>query len=308
MTARGTDTNREEYLDALDRALRPLASDAEREALLGQTGEALQEAFSDLGRPETAAEIVEAFGSPEELAVALARESAAAGDVRATGAPDDAAGRVLGMPYEVRVPTAERLASRMFNPADPRLFVPRAFGMGWDLNFGALAVRLGWMRPDDVQDVPFSGVPRALTASMSLASLAALAVALGWAALVAEDLPRRIPYHFGLTGPDRFAAPLPAAGQVLGIPLAIVIVIVIATFVRPSTPIGRGLAAAATPAIALIGVGMWANAVAWATRGSYLVPSAVVVVVPLAVMFGLLLLLTRVGLRAEWREHGVAKK
>jgi uncharacterized membrane protein len=50
-------------------------------------------------------------------------------------------GKVLGVPYDWRRPTIARVKSRLWNPAEPRLFVPRAFGMGWDVNFARLLGR-----------------------------------------------------------------------------------------------------------------------------------------------------------------------
>jgi hypothetical protein len=48
-------------------------------------------------------------------------------------------GRILGfVPYDFRPPTIERVKSRMWNPNDPRLFTPRAFGVGWDVNWAQL--------------------------------------------------------------------------------------------------------------------------------------------------------------------------
>jgi hypothetical protein len=43
-------------------------------------------------------------------------------------------GAVWGVPYDFRPPTLERLQRSWWNPEDPRLFTPRAFGVGWDLN------------------------------------------------------------------------------------------------------------------------------------------------------------------------------
>ena len=43
-------------------------------------------------------------------------------------------GTFLGVPYDWRRPTVARAKSRWWNPDDPRLFTPRAFGVGWDLN------------------------------------------------------------------------------------------------------------------------------------------------------------------------------
>lgn len=44
-------------------------------------------------------------------------------------------GRVLGtVPYDFRVPTAERIRQAYWNPEDPRLFTDRVLGVGWALN------------------------------------------------------------------------------------------------------------------------------------------------------------------------------
>ena len=50
-------------------------------------------------------------------------------------------GRFLGMPYDWRRPTVQRLKQRMWNPDDPRLLTPRAFGWGYDLNVHRLLHR-----------------------------------------------------------------------------------------------------------------------------------------------------------------------
>jgi hypothetical protein len=47
-------------------------------------------------------------------------------------------GTFLGVPYDWRLPNWERIKSRMWNPEDPRLFTPRAFGWGWDINFATV--------------------------------------------------------------------------------------------------------------------------------------------------------------------------
>ena len=47
-------------------------------------------------------------------------------------------GEVYGVPYDFRPPTAARIKSRWWNSSDPRLFVPKAFGVGWDINFHRL--------------------------------------------------------------------------------------------------------------------------------------------------------------------------
>ena len=47
-------------------------------------------------------------------------------------------GKFLGVPYDWRRPTWVRIKSRVWNPAEPKLFVPRGFGWGWTINFARL--------------------------------------------------------------------------------------------------------------------------------------------------------------------------
>jgi hypothetical protein len=50
-------------------------------------------------------------------------------------------GTFLGVPYDWRRPTAARVKERWWNPSDPRLFTPRAFGWGYDLNLARVLGR-----------------------------------------------------------------------------------------------------------------------------------------------------------------------
>ena len=44
-------------------------------------------------------------------------------------------GMVLGfVPYDFRMPTAERVRAAFWNPEDPRILTPHAFGVGWAVN------------------------------------------------------------------------------------------------------------------------------------------------------------------------------
>lgn len=47
------------------------------------------------------------------------------------------------VPYDLRPPTVERVRERMWAPDDPTVFTPHVFGVGWSLNLGHLARRLG---------------------------------------------------------------------------------------------------------------------------------------------------------------------
>lgn len=51
-------------------------------------------------------------------------------------------GRVAGVvPYDFRRPTIRRIKARWWNPRDPRILTPRAFGVGWDVNLARLVGR-----------------------------------------------------------------------------------------------------------------------------------------------------------------------
>jgi hypothetical protein len=50
-------------------------------------------------------------------------------------------GTFLGVPYDLRRPTVARTKSRLWNPNESRLFVPKVFGWGWDVNFARLLGR-----------------------------------------------------------------------------------------------------------------------------------------------------------------------
>lgn len=42
------------------------------------------------------------------------------------------------VPYDFRVPTLDRIMSRLWNPDDPRIIMPTVFGVGWTVNFAAV--------------------------------------------------------------------------------------------------------------------------------------------------------------------------
>jgi hypothetical protein len=50
-------------------------------------------------------------------------------------------GKFLGIPYDWRRPTPARLKSSLWNPADPRLFTPKSYGWGFDINLARVFSR-----------------------------------------------------------------------------------------------------------------------------------------------------------------------
>jgi hypothetical protein len=51
-------------------------------------------------------------------------------------------GRFLGMPYDWRPLTVQRLRESVWNPGETRVLVPKAYGWGYGINFAALLRRM----------------------------------------------------------------------------------------------------------------------------------------------------------------------
>lgn len=251
-------------------------------------------------RGDSAADEVEALralGSPEEYAVAL-RDALAAGAV--SPRPQ---GRVLGMPYEFRPPTADSLMERLWNPSDPRIWMPRSFGVGWTINFGALAVKLGIIRPDDIEEHPFENLSVGALRLAASAPLFLGAVTVAIAAVWWREVPAEVPVHWGAGGaPDGWASREVAVGALVAI-----------AAVLPALVLGRlGLKRAGGRSFAMASVALSLSS--WLAAGlcGYTVLTALtgfaewwvptlIVIVAIAVPFVMLLALSRAGLKAEWR-------
>lgn len=46
------------------------------------------------------------------------------------------------VPYDLRVPTTDRLRASVWDPESDEILVPRAWGVGWSINFSALLRRI----------------------------------------------------------------------------------------------------------------------------------------------------------------------
>lgn len=55
---------------------------------------------------------------------------------------DEDTGRFLGLPYDWRDPSRERLKKALWNPDDRRVIVPKTYGWGYTLNFYEIGRRL----------------------------------------------------------------------------------------------------------------------------------------------------------------------
>ncbi|PKQ17253.1 MAG: hypothetical protein CVT67_00090 [Actinobacteria bacterium HGW-Actinobacteria-7] len=179
----------EKFLDSVSLNMRSSNADVTQETVAALTGDLLGELDAD-STPSDAHRVLDRLGA--------ARSFGSAVDQLSTRA----AGTFLGVPYDVRLPTAERLAGRLWDPRNPRVFVPRVFGAGWDINFGAIAVSLRLIEPDS-EDEPFAAVPvdvflKAL--SVPLAMTAAIGLSYG---VLRGELPDQLPSHWNFAGhPD----------------------------------------------------------------------------------------------------------
>lgn len=167
-----------------------------------------------------------------------------------------ASGRLLGMPYDLRMPTPERVASRWWNPGDPRILMPRVFGLGWSVNFGAVAVRFNLIEPD-AEESPFASVPQAgFLAALAVPVLFTAAIALSYI-FMRRSLPAQLPTHWALSGrPDDFAAQGTAFGLLLAM-AALPTAYAVATVYLRRPPLNRGVAIAFAAFFAGIAASVW---------------------------------------------------
>jgi hypothetical protein len=48
-------------------------------------------------------------------------------------------GRIAGVPYDFRIPTAESIRAKVWDKNNPSLLAPTLFGVGWSINLYRLA-------------------------------------------------------------------------------------------------------------------------------------------------------------------------
>lgn len=243
------------------------------------------------------------LGEPEAVAAQYAEATCDPGDGHGPGARPRSgpfSGTVLGVPYDVRVPTAERVAQRWWDPLDSRILVPRVFGMGWTINLGAVAVRLGLIRPDD-EDVPFEQVPHGY---LAIALILPLAIAAAFAALVVvyePTLPALVPAHWGLSGapddfwPKTYVLLLPIGLTLVGLGMAAW------TWIGRRKAALRAATGALATAFATLSVAIFGQNLAFASghRGEGVLLGGLALAV--ALPFALLVVLSRIGRAHEMR-------
>lgn len=126
----------------------------------------------------------------------------------------------FGVPLDLTPPSGEKMARAWWNPRDERLIVPRVFGLGWTLNFGAVAVRLGLIEPD-AEDEPFESTPAPAFRTAALVPAALTAAVVAHYVVRGPGLPDRLPNQMDAAG--RGVDPIPkAAAAALDIAVAAV--------------------------------------------------------------------------------------
>lgn len=213
MADRGTDASAsdarhlvDEYLDALVRASRVLPRTEARDVV----DEVHSHLDDVLGAGATEAAVRSAL---EEMGDPVAYIAAIRGIEQDPGGSTDdkdPQARVLGMPLDLRVPTAARVAARLWDPRDPRIIVPRIFGLGWTVNFGALAVRLHLIEPD-AEDETFARVPAWVFTAACAVPVTLTLVFAALAVVLWRDLPGQLAVHWDAAGRADGTWPLASA-------------------------------------------------------------------------------------------------
>lgn len=280
-----------EYLRTVRGHLGPLSRADRRRAL-----EALSAQLDELA--EAGGDPVIALGPPERHAADLL-------DALADESPEGTASwRVLGVPVETRGPVSAEVRSRLWDPASPRLFVPRLFGVGWSVNLGAVAVRAGLIRPDDtdadvLRSIPERDLSTARRVPLIIAGATAVTLALRW-----RSLPSSVASGFGMTGNPRGEAPrwtlLGAVAVGLGPAL---------WAQRTDVPVeDRLVRAASATSLSVISASVVAATVAQARRhgGRWGLLTVAALPAALAGSLAVVVLPLRSGLRRVWRAAGAS--
>ena len=56
-------------------------------------------------------------------------------------------GKIVGIPYDFRLPTVERIRDTFWNKNTSKIFLPQAFGIGWSINMYPI------IHPKEVQEL-----------------------------------------------------------------------------------------------------------------------------------------------------------
>ena len=178
--------------------------------------------------------------------------------------------------------------------------MPRIWGIGWDINFGAIAVRLHLIEPDS-EDVPFTSTPSsAFLGALAVPVALTSAMLLSYLAL-RTTLPAQLPSHWNIYGVADGFWNQGAAFLFLFLMALVPTLWAVWFMARPRPALLRGAVIGAAGFFAALGASLlWlltlittlTHFVAW-----WLPP--LLICLALAVPFGIFLWLARAGRKAE---------
>lgn len=129
------------------------------------------------------------------------------------GLDDDGQFRLFGLPVSGAWRGDSDSLLDGFEPENPSFLVPRKYGLGWTVNLGAVAVKAGWIRPDDSLPDLAAHIPHGLRKALAIAPTLGGLLVMGEGVAVARQSSAAT--RWSLTGkPSKFgsgtAAALPA--------------------------------------------------------------------------------------------------
>ncbi len=255
------------------------------------------------GLVEYISENLDPAASDEEVAAFLARLGGPEGSDGAARKPASrgVSGTVLGVPYGAVPPGEDENAARWWDPRSSRIFVPRMLGIGWDINYGALAVKLHLIDPDS-EDEPFHEVPDWVHL-VGLAIPVVLTVLLVvFVSVFAPRLPEQLPLHWDIRGHvDRWGGFWEAFGLPLFLSIGSTGYAAYALLGHRRSPLGRAVSVAFALFFSVLGFGITLSILLTVSPVqppySALVPPTIVLTLLAPLVY--LVVLSRIGERRE---------
>lgn len=291
----------EEYIARLERALSDLPETDRDEAILELRAH-IEDAMATLQAddPQSVATILTDLGTPEEYAANL---KGAEGPGEGKSHRSRASGTFLGLPYDFSRPTAQKLARRLWNPSDPRILMPKVFGAGWTINMGAVAVKLGLIRPDDEEAQPFSSVPERVLRLATIPPFLLNSIALFITLAYFSRLPSALPIHFNLIGqPDGFSSANGAIGWLFAPSLVLMVALTPVVFSKKRSRMAKALSVAILMFASTMSSAIYLASLYYGLNKAMPFNPGFAVIAGVAILFLTLVSLSKIGLREEWRQ------
>jgi hypothetical protein len=245
------------------------------------------------GTSQDAARVLSEIGPPKDLAAAYAE-----GPHTEEG-PPRLSGRFPGVPYDMRTPGSQRFASR-WDPVDRRILVPKALGVGWTVNLGALAVLTDLVDTHD-EDVPFGAVPPRIVAATLVFPLVASVAFAALAAEIWSHLPARVLTHWSLSGESDGYGSRVSTLLFLSVMTAVPVALAVGVHLRRRPPLNPAGASALSLALTTLALAVLVQTLFTLGGGVGLWPMWLGVVCSLGLSFVLLAGVSRIGRAAEQR-------